>query len=163
MLNVAPEPDGKFPVQFQNIMSRLGEWLKINGEAIYGSKRGNIVEFSTRGFQIVKNNSLYLVLSFWNGRDDSFTLTGLGSKVIAATLLGSSQKIAVCQKGDVIVISSIPAALPCRTSPVIRLDCESAPKACGIHRWRLWDGDASRMSSWARTRRHGAKISDYAK
>ena len=38
MLNVAPSADGQIPLLQQERLLQLGDWLSINGEAIYGSK-----------------------------------------------------------------------------------------------------------------------------
>ena len=38
LLNVGPRPDGTIPEEAQRILREVGEWLKVNGEAIYGSK-----------------------------------------------------------------------------------------------------------------------------
>jgi len=38
LLNVGPRPDGTIPEEVQRILSVVGEWLKINGEAIYETK-----------------------------------------------------------------------------------------------------------------------------
>ncbi|MEM2026611.1 MAG: alpha-L-fucosidase [Candidatus Bathyarchaeia archaeon] len=38
LLNVAPKPDGTIPEEQRKILLNIGEWLKINGEAIYGSR-----------------------------------------------------------------------------------------------------------------------------
>ena len=37
-LNVGPRADGKIPVIQQQRLMEIGNWLKINGEAIYGTK-----------------------------------------------------------------------------------------------------------------------------
>lgn len=37
LLNIGPEPDGSIPGQDREILLNMGKWLKINGEAIYGS------------------------------------------------------------------------------------------------------------------------------
>ena len=36
-LNVGPTADGRIPVIMQQRLSEIGEWLKVNGEAIYGT------------------------------------------------------------------------------------------------------------------------------
>ncbi|XP_076158316.1 tissue alpha-L-fucosidase-like [Alosa pseudoharengus] len=38
LLNVGPTPDGMIPAVFQDRLTGMGEWLKVNGEAIYASK-----------------------------------------------------------------------------------------------------------------------------
>lgn len=37
-LNVAPQPDGRLPALAITRMKELGAWLKINGEAVYGTR-----------------------------------------------------------------------------------------------------------------------------
>ncbi len=38
LLNVGPRPDGTIPEPEQDILREMGAWLKINGEAIYGTR-----------------------------------------------------------------------------------------------------------------------------
>lgn len=37
LLNIGPRPDGTFPEPAKLILEEMGAWLKVNGEAIYGS------------------------------------------------------------------------------------------------------------------------------
>ena len=37
-LNVSPQPDGRIPVDAMDSLRGLGEWLKVYGEAIYGTR-----------------------------------------------------------------------------------------------------------------------------
>lgn len=39
LLNIGPSADGKIPVIMQQRLKYLGDWLRINGEAIYGTRR----------------------------------------------------------------------------------------------------------------------------
>src|SRR3990172_5814133 len=38
LLGIAPEPDGRFPEMQTRRLSALGDWLAVNGEAIYDSR-----------------------------------------------------------------------------------------------------------------------------
>jgi alpha-L-fucosidase len=37
LLNIGPKADGSIPEEDKNILLDIGEWLKVNGEAIYGA------------------------------------------------------------------------------------------------------------------------------
>jgi alpha-L-fucosidase len=38
LLNIGPKADGTIPEQAQHILLAIGQWLKVNGEAIYGTR-----------------------------------------------------------------------------------------------------------------------------
>lgn len=38
LLNVSPRADGVIPAEQEDILLSIGEWLKVNGEAIYGTR-----------------------------------------------------------------------------------------------------------------------------
>ena len=38
LLNVGPRGDGSIPEEDRKILKEIGEWMKVNGEAVYGSR-----------------------------------------------------------------------------------------------------------------------------
>jgi alpha-L-fucosidase len=38
LLNISPKPDGTIPEEQEKILLQIGAWLKVNGEAIYGTR-----------------------------------------------------------------------------------------------------------------------------
>ena len=42
MLNVSPRADGIIPLEQQEILLEIGDWMKVNGEAIYGTRPWHI-------------------------------------------------------------------------------------------------------------------------
>jgi hypothetical protein len=38
LLNVGPKPDGSIPAEEQAILRKIGKWMRLHGEGIYGSQ-----------------------------------------------------------------------------------------------------------------------------
>jgi alpha-L-fucosidase len=38
LLNVGPKPDGTIPEKARTVLLQIGDWLRVNGEAVYGTK-----------------------------------------------------------------------------------------------------------------------------
>ena len=69
LLNVGPMADGVIPQASQDILRHVGEWLKVNGEAVYGAGQSpfgaELGEFSSRGAKDVRGNPLFLQQTQW--------------------------------------------------------------------------------------------------
>lgn len=151
LLNVGPDGSGQMPPEFVERAQTIGAWLELHGEAIYGSDAGEVCEFITRGRQIRKGNSLYLVIRFWDG-SGSLTLAGLETRVLRAVLLTTGDELSLDQSADAVTLTGLPAEAPTPLFPVIRLECDGRPEARPWAKDRLWQGDPRRMASWASAR-----------
>jgi alpha-L-fucosidase len=129
----------------------IGEWLRVHGEAIYGTEPGEVCEFITYGRQTRKGNNLYLVIRFWDGRPE-LTLGGLETPVRKATLLTTGQELSFTQTEDHLTLSGLPAEPPTPLFPVIKLECADSPRTLLWAVDRLWQGDPRRMAGWAAAR-----------
>jgi alpha-L-fucosidase len=149
LLNVGPTPEGEFPPQFIERAEQIGRWLETHGEAIYGSEAGEACEFITYGRQTRKGNNLYLIVRFWDGRPE-LHLAGLATRVQRAVLLTTGQELSFEQNEDHLILRGLPAERPTALFPVIRLECAGRPTARAWAVDRLWSGDPTRMTGWAR-------------
>ena len=64
LLNVGPDREGSLPTDSVNLLKQIGAWLKINGEAVYGSKQGPF-DYLPWGYSSIKGDILYLFVLQW--------------------------------------------------------------------------------------------------
>ncbi|MCC6442840.1 MAG: alpha-L-fucosidase [Armatimonadetes bacterium] len=155
LLNVGPDAEGRLPEEFTLRTEQIGAWMRVHGEAIYGSEAGEVCEFITYGRQTQKANNLYLIIRFWDGQG-ALTLSGLETAVKRAVLLTTGQEIPFEQAGDCLHLRDLPAEPPTPLFPVIRLECAGPPRPLPWAADRLWSGDPRRMTPWASLRGTGA-------
>lgn len=151
LLNVGPDAEGRLPQPFVDRMRKIGQWLEIHGEAVYGCDGGDVCEFVTYGWQTIKENRLYLIIRFWD-KSGEVSLAGLKTHVVAATFLTTGEALKFEQTADHLKITGLPVEPPTDLYPVIRLECEARPQAQPWAVDRLWQGDPSRFTAWARAR-----------
>ena len=149
LLNVGPDGDGRIPSEFIERSDAIGAWLRVHGEAIYGSEGGDVVEFTTRGFQTVKGSNLYLITRFYDGQPN-LRLVGLANRVLGATLLSTGAKLEFSGDETAVTLHGLPSEKPTPLYPVIKLELDGAPRALPAFESRLWNGDPRRFTDWAR-------------
>jgi alpha-L-fucosidase len=130
LLNVAPRADGTIPDEQRERLLAIGRWLKINGEAIYGSRPwrifgegptkplgGHMGDLKLKGFTVedirftTGNGRLYAIV-LGLPRSEVRIRSLAGEPVAEVRLLGSSEKIQWKQEADALTITP-PASLPC--------------------------------------------------
>ncbi|HHV81906.1 TPA: alpha-L-fucosidase [bacterium] len=101
LLNIGPRPDGTIPEQEEEILLEIGQWLLVNGEAIYGTKPWKV--YGEGPTKVIPGSFADTRRSKFTGRDIRFTVKG---NDLYGIVLGRSEK-------DEIIIQSL--------SPTLRL------------------------------------------
>ena len=120
LINIGPKADGTIPEVMRQCLLNVGRWLKVNGEAIYGSTywethKEGIFRFTRQG------STLYAIALEWPG-EESVTLRELaGRNVTGASLLGAKSKLKWRQTEDGLTID-LPATPPGRYAYAFKLE-----------------------------------------
>src|SRR5207302_9370052 len=109
LLNIGPRGDGSVPEESVRVLTEVGQWLRRNGDSIYGSdpcqpRRSNYASFTRKG------NTLYMHVHFWPG--DYAVVAGLQVPVKAARFLASGEKINFQQDKYRVSLTGLPAEAP---------------------------------------------------
>jgi hypothetical protein len=129
LLNVGPDKNGVIPKDMEARLKTMGDWLKRNGEAIYGTEPGPYryeISWGTITQRKGKDStSLYLNVSAWP-KDGTFRLFGVNNPVLNASLLATSEAIRSESKLDVfsgqrLITLDIPKNAPDEYVSVIKL------------------------------------------
>ncbi len=138
LLNIGPKPDGSVPQESVEVLEKVGAWLDHNGQAIYGTERG---QFSSGVFSDYsrRGNTLYINVYFWPGETvaaDSLSfyrpqsviaIGGVQAKVQSARLLSSGKPVTFEQDSLSVRFTGLPSAAPDSPSTVIEVQCDSEP------------------------------------
>ncbi|MDO5524268.1 MAG: alpha-L-fucosidase [Bacteroidia bacterium] len=101
LMNVGPRPDGTFPDIAIQRYKAMGDWLKVYGETIYGT-RGGLVTPRDWGVTTQKGNTLYVHVL--NLKDKSLYLPTNGKKVRSARVFVDKKPVKFTQDADGILL-----------------------------------------------------------
>lgn len=118
LLNIGPQPNGELPATALLRLKEIGEWLRENGESIYGTTAGDIEEQSW-GVTTRKGNVLYLHIL--NLDKDQLVLPKK-YKVKSATLLDGSQKVEVISRKSETVLKF--GEVPSGVDYIVKIICK---------------------------------------
>ena len=130
LLNVGPTPDGLFPESSVDRLHAVGEWMKVNGEAIYGTSASPFDKLEWgRCTQkpIPGGTRLYLHVFKWP-LDGKLILHGISNLPAQSYLLSDRDRIAcpVGRNEDALVVN-LPARAPDSVNAVAVLDITGPP------------------------------------
>lgn len=150
LLNIGPRSDGTIPEEVQRVLLEVGEWLKVNGEAVYGTRpwrvygegptkvaAGSFHDTETTNYKpedfrfTTKGDVLYAIGLAWpsNGEASihSLALTAGSSRVRSVTLLGNDTELKVDQRVDGLHLK-LPAQAPAKYAYALRVTFDRAPQ-----------------------------------
>ncbi|HEX7363189.1 MAG TPA: alpha-L-fucosidase [Bryobacteraceae bacterium] len=130
LLNVGPKADGTIPEPAVKLFHEIGQWMDMNGEAIYGSRpwkvfgegptsiaSGSFGEKHAKGLQYkpsdirftTKNGAIYAIMLAWPEKQARIQAMGKNAKnlqqqISNVELLGHEGKLTWHQEADALVI-----------------------------------------------------------
>ncbi len=136
LLNVGPKGDGTIPAESVERLRRMGEWMRVNGEAIRGTTAspfpkqfpwGRVTMRSLNG-QWQDVTRLYLHVFDWPA-DGTLRLDGIANEAFAPKVLGADDRTpSVARDGDSLVVTGLGAAPVDPDCTVVSLGVHGTPR-----------------------------------
>jgi len=124
LLNVGPTAEGLIPAPSVERLNEMGRWMKINGQAIYGTNASPFAKQLAFGRATSKAGRVYLHVFDWPA-DGKLNVPAFGKSVKKAYLLASpKQQLKINQMADGISLT-VPAQAPDSIATVIVLETAS--------------------------------------
>ena len=140
LLNIGPKADGTIPGHEQQMLREIGAWLRINGEAIYGTRLwkksgegptqiaagsfsdGKKPEFTSEDFRFTtKGRALYAIALAWPDNRRLVIKSLAGSDIKRVRLLGSSSRLDWKQTADGLMVN-LPESDPSNYAVTLKIE-----------------------------------------
>ncbi len=116
LLNVGPDSLGQIPSPSVDRLKAIGNWLKTNGEAIYGTTRAPFTTMMFDGRATMKDNKLYLFVFNWPS--DEIRLPDLRTSLQSARYLGINEQVDYTELPGTEMRASLVIAPPSHPDPI---------------------------------------------
>jgi alpha-L-fucosidase len=124
LLNIGPDADGTIPVIMQERLSEIGNWMKVNGEAIYNTrpwKEENVLSDSIKTVFLTQNaTSVFAICTDWQHT----MRIPFSQKPQKVNLLGLPQDLPFTYKKGYIIVNMpalLPGKLPCEYAWTLKI------------------------------------------
>ena len=129
LLNIGPKADGEFPQESIDRLKEIGNWMKLNGDAIYGTHTSSLKPVSWGRFtqkEKADNSTLYISV-FNQPADGQIQIEGVKNEILSTSVLSNGQKLKYNKSADILTIQ-LPENTPDQIVPVIKLVLKGKPE-----------------------------------
>lgn len=129
LLNVGPTPQGTFPEPSVRRLREIGDWMEVNGEAIYGTQASPFGQLPWGRVTLKRARArslLYLHVFDWPA-DGTLRLPGIGNEPVRARLLADPDSAVPVERVDTDLILTLPNAAPDADCSVAVLEVRGEP------------------------------------
>jgi alpha-L-fucosidase len=106
LLNIGPRPDGTIQPEAVERLRALGDWLRVNGKSIYGT-RGGPVPPREWGVTTRRGDTVFVHVLDWPDR--LLALPDFGARIVRASVLSSGAPVDVVQTANGATLALPPA------------------------------------------------------
>ncbi len=130
LFNVGPQPDGDFPPESYAALRYIGDWMQVNGEAIYETDKSPFYKLDF-GKATIKTQGdktkLYLCVYDWP-EHQQLLVKGLHNKVSKAYTLDGKRRLSTSATKEGVKVGNLPKAAPHEAVSVVVLEIEEPLK-----------------------------------
>ncbi len=138
LMNIGPMGNGKWSPEDLNIVHKIGKWMDVNSQSIYGAGAAKL-PLQSWGVVTEKNDTLFLHVFNWP-KNGSITLGGYNGNILKANLIAdSSRKITWKRLSADDIRLQLGATAPDTINSVVALVVDKQPDS---HALRLLAPDA---------------------
>ena len=132
LLNIGPCPDGSVPPETVEPLTKVGQWLKVNGDAVYGKlvkTNGNTNQCNGVSRSSTKGNTVYMWNKIWSPYKGEMAFGGFTTAPKSVTLMDGTP-LEFEHVGARILLHNVPAENPdpILHVPVVRIEFDEPPK-----------------------------------
>ena len=123
LLNVGPTGEGIIPEKSVDRLNQVGDWLKTNAEAVYGTTSSPFekIEWGRCTKKEIDGNTILYFSVFKWPVDGKLVLPKFSNKILKSTLLADGIEVKITSVGESL-IAEVPANAPNKLATVLKIE-----------------------------------------